>query len=286
MVTDANWTDIDGDSKPDLLIVGEWMSIKIFKNSVSIFKDITDQTGLSQETGWWNCLTSADFDKDGDMDFVAGNLGLNYKYKASKTKPFELYAKDFDNNGTFDLVLGYYSGEELYPFYSRDRSANQCPFIRQKFPTYDAFGKATLQEVYGKENLQTALNYKARSFATCYFENKGDGSFRIHPLPNLAQISSVNSIIADDIDGDGHLDLLLAGNMYGSEVETVRNDASIGLLLKGDGTGNFEPLTALESGLFIRGEVKETAVIHLGEKKTKGIIIAKNNSVIQLVGIK
>ena len=196
-----------------------------------------------------------------------------------------MYFKDFDNNGEPELVLGYYSEGILYPVYGRDRSASQYPFIKQKYPTYDAYGKATLEEIYGVENLKSALNYKARNFATCYFENMGDGVFRVIPLKNLAQISSVNSILTYDFNGDGNLDLIIAGNMYGSDVETVRNDASIGLLLEGDGTGNFEPVSFIKSGLCIKGEVKEIASIHLRRNKTSGIIALKDNGLIQLFEI-
>ena len=285
MVTDANWADIDLDGRLDLLVVGEWMSPKVFKNDGNTFKNITEYSGLSQETGWWNCITSADFDKDNDIDFVAGNLGLNYNYKANKEYPFELYFKDFDNNGQSDLVLGYYSEGILYPFYGRDRSANQCPFIYKKFPTYDSFGKATLEEIYGTDNLKTALNFKAKNFASCYFENQGDGSFRIFPLKHLAQISSVNSILVHDCNGDGNLDIIVAGNMYGTDIETVRNDSGIGLLLIGDGVGSFEPVPFTQSGLFIKGEVTEIALIHLGKDRINGFIALKNNGSIQIFKI-
>ena len=285
MVTDAVFTDINGDKKPDLIIVGEWMSIRILSNINNKFKDISDKSGLAQETGWWNCVISADFDDDGDMDLVAGNLGLNYKYKAGKKFPFELYAKDFDNNGKLDLVFGYYNSDTLYPLHGLKSSSFQLPFIKQKFTTYDAFARATLADVYGTENLQSALNYKARDFASCYIENKGDGTFKNHPLENLAQISSVNSIVTEDINGDGHLDLVLAGNLYGSEAETPRNDASIGLYLVGDGAGNFKPVSARESGLLIGGDVKEICMIHLGKSKIRGIIAAKNNSLMQIVRV-
>jgi hypothetical protein len=283
MVTDAVFTDINGDGKLDLVIVGEWMSIRVFKNTGSTFEDITDQLGLSHETGWWNCVVAADLDHDGDIDLVAGNLGLNCKYKATKKTPFEVYAKDFDNNGTLDIVLGYYNNDILYPLRGLESSSNQLPFIKQKFPTYHSFGKATLADVYGSQNLKNALNYKANNFATCYFENMGDGTFKIHPLGNLAQISSVNSIVAEDIDRDGHLDLVLAGNLYGSEPETPRNDAGIGLFLKGDGKGNFEPVSAIKSGLFIDGDVREISLIHLGKNKNRGIIAAKNNNLMQII---
>jgi len=142
-----------------------------------------------------------------------------------------------------------------------------------------------LADVYGPDNLKNALNYKARNFATCYFENKGDGSFSVRPLQNMAQISSVNSILADDINNDGNLDLVIAGNNYSSEAETPRNDAGIGLLLSGDGSGNFEPVSSRESGLFINGVVKEIGLIHLGKNNNKCILAAKNNSYMQLIKI-
>lgn len=286
MVTEAIWVDVTNDNIVDLILVGEWMTVKIFKNNGSNFEDITEQSGIGSEVGWWNSISTGDFDKDGDFDLVVGNLGLNYKYKATTEKPFEVFAKDFDNNGSFDIVLGYYNeGDKLFPLRGRDCSSNQMPFIKQKFPTYDAFGKATLNEVYGTENLGSALNYKATNFATCYFENKGDGNFSIKPLPNLAQISSVNGIISEDIDLDGNLDLLIAGNMYGSEVETTRNDAGLGLFLKGDGAGNFDPVSSLLSGLKITGDVKNIELIHLGGNKTRGILSAKNNDFMQIIEI-
>jgi len=285
MVTDANWADIDSDGKHDLLIVGEWMSPKLFKNDGNNFKNMTENSGLSQETGWWNCIASGDFDNDNDIDFVTGNLGLNYNYKANKEYPFELYFKDFDNNGEPEIVLGYYNEGILYPFFGRDRSANKCPFIYKKFPTYDSFGKATLEEIYGSDNLQTALNLKAKNFASCYFENLGNRSFRVFPLKHLAQISSVNSILVHDCNGDGNLDIIVAGNMYGTDIETVRNDSSIGLLLKGDGAGNFEPVPFTQSGLFIKGEVTEIALIHLGQARMNGFIALKSNGSIQICKI-
>ena len=282
MVTDAVFTDINGDGKEDLVIVGEWMTIRMLINNDKTFEDITEKSGLSQETGWWNCVIAADFDHDGDIDLAAGNLGLNYRYKASKKYPFEIYAKDFDNNGSMDLVLGYYYNDTLFTVYGRDRSSNQTSFLKKKFLTYSSFAKASLTDVYGADNLKGSLNYKATNFASCYFENKGDGTFKVHPLPNLAQISSVNGIVADDIDGDGNLDLVIAGNMYGSEVETVRNDASIGLYLEGDGKGNFAHVPFRESGLSINGEVRAIDMIQFGKNNKRGIIVGKNNSFIQL----
>jgi hypothetical protein len=261
------------------------MTIRVLKNNGTVFKDVTDKCGLSDETGWWNCLTSTDFDKDGDMDLVAGNLGLNYKYKASKTYPFELYVKDFDNNGKQDLVFGYYNSDTLYPLHGLKSSSLQLPFIKQKFPTYNAFARATLSDVYGSDNLKNATNFKAVNFATCYLENTGAGVFKIIPLPVPAQISSVNSIISEDFDDDGHMDMVIAGNMFGSDPETPRNDASIGLFLKGNGSGVFIAVPAGDCGLNMGGDVREICHINLGKSKNPAIIVARNNSLMQIVKI-
>ncbi len=282
MVTDALWRDLDGSGTLDLVITGEWMSIRIFSNSGSGFQNISESSGVSEDVGWWNCIQAADFDRDGDLDLVAGNLGLNYKYKASAENPFEVYAKDFDNSGTFDIVLGYYDCETLYPVRGRTCSSHQMPFIKQKFPSYNDFGAASLVDVYGQENLEAALHYKATNFATSYLENLGNGEFRFHTLPNLAQISSVNRILVSDVDHDGHLDLVMGGNLFGSEAETTRNDASIGLYLKGDGKGGFIPVPAVESGLYMGGDVKDIKQIQLGPQQSEGFVSAKNSGYLQI----
>ena len=219
------------------------------------------------------------------MDLFAGNLGLNYRYKAGKSYHFELFVKDFDNNGKQDLVFGYYSNDTLYPLHGLKSSSLQLPFIKQKFPTYHAFARAILSDVYGSDNLKKAINYNAVNFATCYLENTGDGVFKIMPLPVPAQISSVNSIVTEDFDDDGHIDMIIAGNMFGSDPETPRNDASIGLFLKGNGSGGIKAVPACESGLNIGGDVREICQINLGKGKNPAIIVARNNSLIQIVKI-
>lgn len=279
MVTDAVWTDIDNDARTDLILVGEWMSPKVLKNTAEGFIDSTSDSNLQNETGWWNCIVSADFDGDGDMDMIAGNLGLNYKYKASPEKPFEVYASDFDDSGSIDIVLGYHDEDELYPLRGRQCSSDQMPFIKEKFPTYDSFGKATMAEVFGEEKLSNAINYKATNFATCYFENS-NGKFEKKALPIAAQLSSVNDILVDDYDDDGNIDIVFAGNNYASEVETPRNDAFYGLLLTGDGRGNFKPIASEKSGLLIQGDVRHLKKINLAQNKgkQKSFIAAKNDA--------
>ena len=190
MVTDAVWTDIDSDGLADLVIVGEWMPIKIFINKEGHFIDYSKKYGVDEEVGWWNCISAADYDNDGDIDFICGNLGLNYKYKASKEETFDIYTKDFDESGNLDIVLGYYSGGDLYPLRGRECSSNQMPFIKKKFESYDAFGKATLEQVYGKESLNSSIHYKANNFSSMYFENKGEKLVG-KPLGMLAQVSSI-----------------------------------------------------------------------------------------------
>ncbi len=281
MVTDANWVDIDNDKDLDLIVVGEWMAITILKNENGEYIK-SPNTGLENHIGWWNTINSADFDNDGDIDFVVGNLGLNYKYKATEKEPFEIYTKDFDDNGTLDIVLGYYDGGNLVPLRGRQCTSQQVPIIKEKFPTYELFGKATLKEVYGEKNMKGALHYAATNFASSYLENNGDGTFQIHPLPNRAQLSSVNTILIDDFNDDGDLDILIAGNLYGSEVETPRNDASYGLLLTGNGKGNFEPVDMKTSGVCVPDDVKASASIKLTNAK-KGILFAKNQGELQLL---
>ncbi len=282
MVTDALTIDLNKDGKQDLVLVGEWMQVRLFFNSNTGFKEMTKAAGLENATGWWNTVKAADFDGDGDLDLIAGNLGLNYKYKASVEKPFEIYGSDFDLSGTFDIVLGYYEGESLYPLRGRSCSSSQIPFIEKKFATYDAFGKASLEEVYGKDKLRASINYSVQTFATTYFENQGDGTFLSRPLANLAQTTSVNDIAIDDFDNDGNMDLILVGNLYGSEVETPRNDAGVGLFMRGDGKGNFTAMPMHKSGLLVRGEARSIKKLKTADDKSI-IIVAMNNGKPKLV---
>ncbi|MDN5217251.1 VCBS repeat-containing protein [Fulvivirgaceae bacterium BMA12] len=284
MVTDAVWLDLDRDSWLDLVLVGEWMAPTVLRNNQGSFEDITSLTGLSDEKGWWFTIATADFDNDGDKDLIAGNLGLNYKYKATKSEPFEVFQKDFDGNGSLDIVLGYYDAGKRYPLRGRECTSNQMPFIKEKFKSYHEFGLATLSDVYGDGNLQSSLHLQAKNFASCYFENKGDGFFDVKPLPAMAQLSAVNAINIDDFDKDGHLDLVISGNFYPVEVETVRNDASYGLFLKGNGKGEFKPVLPFESGFYAKGDVRHSKIIKRSYGK-KGILIAKNNDFLQLLEI-
>ncbi|GAA3569131.1 VCBS repeat-containing protein [Snuella lapsa] len=282
MITDAEWVDLTGDNKMDLVVVGEWTPILIFKNEANGFTNQTQNFGLDNLTGWWYGIASADMDNDGDMDIIVGNLGKNYKYKASSEAPFGVHTTDFDNNGSLDIVLSYYDLGKNYPLRGRSCSSAQMPFIKKKFPTYSDFGQATLKDVYG-DVLEESLSYTANSFATTYLENLGDGAFQATELPNQAQFSSVNDILLKDIDNDGNNDIVLVGNLYASEIETPRNDAGYGLLLKGNGQGAFSPIPSTQSGIYINGDTKVMKPINLGNKKDFGLLFGKNSNSIQLI---
>ena len=281
LATSAEITDFDNDGWMDIIIVGEWMPIRVFKNQKNKFKEVTKKVGLTDETrGWWWSIKGADFDGDGDTDYIVGNLGLNYKYKANEKETFDIYLNDFDKNDTKDIVLSYYNEGEQYPVRGRQCSSQQIPAIKTKFPDYESFSVATLEDVYPEKDLENALHYQVKSFESIYLENK-DGKFIAHSLPMEAQLSCINQIIIDDFDGDGNLDAVIAGNLYWSEVETPRNDSGIGVFLKGDGKGGFKAMTAPESGLFIPGDVKDMKLININNNKT--VVIAKNDDYLQFV---
>ncbi len=278
MVTDAIWTDYNNDNLVDFIVVGEWMNISFFRNDNGKF--VLDTSVLPNTSGWWNSIEGADMDNDGDMDYVVGNLGLNYKYKTSLIEPFEVYANDFDDNGSMDIVLGYYNQGNQFPLRGRECSSQQMPFIKKKFPTYASFGNANLEQVYGEDKLKKALHLKVTTFASVYLENKGNGQFTLIELPNEAQLSSINDIRIDDFDNDGLKDILLAGNLYESEVETPRNDASYGVLLKNTDSG-FIALPESKSGVLIEGSVKK--MIPFQQGKNKNILVARNENTLMIL---
>ena len=279
MVNDAVWVDYDNDGLLDLALAGEWMPFTILKNDGSGFKNVTADLGLENTTGWWFSIKTADMDQDGDPDFILGNLGLNYEYKASKDLPFHVFYYDFDNNGSGDLVLAQYQEEKLFPIRERKRSVEQVPLLEEKINTFSEFAKADVFEIYGEDNLKNSLHYEAKTFASSYVENKGNGKFVFHQLPIQAQFSTINDMIIDDFNNDGHLDILAAGNLYGAEVETVRADAGIGLLLIGNGQGDFSQLNYQESGFLLPFDVKRLKTFNY--QNSKVIVAGCNNDFYQ-----
>jgi hypothetical protein len=283
MATSASITDYNNDTFLDIIIVGEWMPIRVFENVKNGFKEVSKSLGLSIDTtGWWWSIQQGDFDKDGDMDYIVGNNGLNYKYKATPDETFDIFVKDFDNDKHKDIVLSYYNDGKQYPVRGRGCSSQQIPSIKKKFKNYESFSEATLVDVYTEKSLKEALHYKVKSFASIYLENK-NGKFIIHQLPVDAQLSCINQIMVDDYDKDGNLDALITGNMFNSEVETPRNDAGHGLFLKGNGKGKFKPVSMVKSGFFTPGDVKNMEKIKVKDKVY--FLVTKNNSYLQSIRI-
>ncbi|MEM9361660.1 MAG: VCBS repeat-containing protein [Bacteroidota bacterium] len=229
-VKDASWIDLDGNGYKDLIVVGHWMPVTLFLNNGKRLT-LASETGLDHSNGLWNSLIVDDFDDDGDMDFAVGNWGLNSKLKASIEKPLTLYSKDFDANGSVEPLVTYYHGTKQTPFASKDELVKQMPFLNKDFLSYESFAKASLEDLFGEQNLKTATKKEVFELASCYFENTGNFQFIKKQLPNIAQISTVNDMFADDFDDDGMKDLLLVGNNYEISTQLGRMDASHGILL-------------------------------------------------------
>lgn len=280
LVTSAKWTDHNMDGKTDLIIVGEWMPVTIFTQGVNGGFQKQILNGLEDSNGWYYEVQVADIDEDGDEDFIVGNLGMNYSYKATKESPLEIFSHDFDRNGTSDIVLCYTHDGQLFPIVGRGRAVKQVSNLARKFESYEMYSEATLQEIYG-ESLNNALNLKAYSFSSNYIENMGDNNFRMKPLPSLAQASSITCVLIKDFDDDGHEDLLISGNMYQTEIELPRHDAGNGLLLTGNGKGDFEPVSTTDSGFFTPYDVKDMKLIEVNGKQF--VLVGNNNFFLQAV---
>ena len=282
MVTDAVWDDYDSDGDIDLMVVGEWMAITLFENNDGILAK-KENADLENTKGWWFSLDKGDFDGDGDMDYIAGNLGLNYKYKTSQDAPFDIYYNDFDGNGHYDIVLGYYNKNKHYPLRGFSCSSQQIPGLKEKIKKYDVFASLEIDEVYGESNLNNSLHLVTDSFASVYIENRGDGRFEIRQLPNIAQFSNLNDISILDFDKDGNLDVLAVSNLFVSEIETPRNDGGNGVLLLGDGKGEFKPVSAYESGFFARKDAKKIGILQT--KMNRIVVVANNDDEVQFFKI-
>lgn len=282
MITDLKFTDYDHDSDLDILIVGEWMGITFFENNNGKFALSNVNPKLQNMSGWWQSISTGDFDNDGDTDYVLGNIGKNNKYHPAPDNPLHIYYNDFDGNGKGDIVLSKKEETVHYPIRGRECSSAQMPFIEDKFPNYESFATASMDEIYGENELKSSLHYQAMEFQSCVIINQGNGKFSVKYLPNMAQLSPLMDIELLDINGDGNLDILAAGNFYETETETIRYDAGSGICLLGDGNGKFEPLTVNESGVYLKNNVRDLKVIELSDG-TKGVIVANNGDQVQLL---
>lgn len=282
MICDAIWTDFDNDGWSDLIVAGEWMPLKFLKNNHGKFLDVTDKTGVANKLGWWSSIVSGDFDNDGDLDYVVGNLGMNSFYRASEAHPAHLYAKDFDNNGSMDAVPTVFlptSQEDTtlgeFPVHTRDDMVKQMIGFRAKFQNYKTYAAATIDKMFTEQEMKGVLKLTANYFQNSYLKNEGNGKFTMVPLPLTLQYSNLNGMIAEDFDQDGNLDIVAVGNDYGTDVSIGRYDASNGAYLKGDGKGGFTNASILSSGWFVPGDAK--ALVKLRGANGKVILVASQN---------
>lgn len=290
MIAGALWTDFDNDNKLDLVVCGEWTPIRFFKNRSNELQEVTEETDLKNMNGLWRSLQAADLDKDGDIDFVAGNMGLNNKYHATPERPMMLYAKDIDGNGSIDMIPAYYIKNdkniyELFPAIDRTQFAEEVPSIKKKYlqnKDYAMINMDALLKVTDQKNMQVM---KCETTASVWIENLGNGHFKTHELPTEAQFAPINTSIINDFDKDGNADILIAGNEYLAEVSSGRYDAFYGLLLRGNASKAFTPVRPVESGFVVDGDVKSLKII-TDKKQKQLVLVAINNDFLKCFEIK
>ncbi len=266
LITDMEWVDIDGDKDEDLMVVGEYMPISVFINRNGKLENQTENAGLKNTSGWWKVIKKADIDHDGDIDFIAGNHGLNSIFKASLETPITLYVNDFDKNGTVEQILCRYNGDKSYPLILKHDLISQIPYLKDRFPDYESYKDQTMEDIFSQEQIMGSIKKEVVNLSSSVIINQGDGSFSIKPLPIEAQFTPIYSIHVMDIDEDGNPDLLLGGNQYKAKPEVGINDGSYGITLMGDGEGEFKTLDYRESGFFIKGQVRDIKEIMIDGK--------------------
>lgn len=276
MVSDAAWQDVNGDKKPDLILVGEWMPVAVLvQDETGKWTDQTRTYGLEETKGWWNSLTSADLDGDGDLDLLAGNLGENSRLRATADTPVELWVGDIDSNGSLDPILTYFNNGRSYPFASRDQLVKQVPALKKKFLKYTDFTDVRIDDLLTPAQKSTFVEKQAQLFSSVWLESTEEG-FKVHRLPDEAQLFPIMSMKALDVNSDGIKDIVAAGNFYDVLPDFGRYDAGYGLVMLGDGKGNFQPQTIQQSGFLVRGEGRDIAVV----KNSRGeqvVIVSRNN---------
>lgn len=278
MVTSAIFTDYNNDDKLDLIVVGEWMPVTFFKNSGGKF--ILDNPNLIfniKSDGLWNSITAGDFDNDGDMDYVAGNLGLNTRYEANQDYPLNLFYGDVDDNGSVDIITTYYENGSQYPCKQLTQLSARINGMSKKFYKAKMFEKAEIRDILDSAAYSRAKKLWAYTSATCYIENKGNGKFEFKELPKIAQTSPVNGVVVKDVNEDGNLDIVLVGNFYYPEIERGKYDAGKGLYLIGDGSNNFVPQSIESSGFLVERDARGLVLLS-SPKENKTLVIATQNS--------
>jgi hypothetical protein len=285
MIRDMLWADVDGDGDLDMIVAGDWMPLKVFINENGRFKEKKDAFGSDKTQGWWNCLAAGDFNGDGHVDFIAGNHGLNSRFKASPQKPVSMYVNDFDLNGTVEQIICVYDGDKSYPLALKHDLTRQIPGLEKKYPKYEMYKDQQITDIFSPEQLKNSIRLDACLLETSLFINDGSGHFTRKPLPVEAQFSPVYTAEVGDFNGDGKLDILLGGNLYNVKPEVGRYDASYGALLLGDGRGGFSYVPSKLSGFHLDGEIRK--IMEVNTSKGKILVVARNNDspqVFKIVG--
>jgi len=281
LISDALWTDFNGDFWPDLILAGEWMPLRFFKNEAGKLIEVTESTGIENHLGWWNSLAAADIDNDGDIDYIAGNVGENINFKGTSEEPVRIYAKDLDNNGSIDPLISFYLRDSLgtrreYLYHPWQDVTKQYVGIRKRFNSFGEFGESTLPEMFPDGLLDDATKLSLNYMKTSWIENVGGGKFTVHPLPIAAQIAPVYGILPKDINADGNIDILLIGNDFGMEVQQGPADAMNGVVLENEGGGKFLTVPLNDSHFFVPGDGK--SLVNLSVSDTKSLIVASQNN--------
>jgi hypothetical protein len=283
MIRDMLWLDVDMDGDRDMVIAGEWMGIRIFVNDNNTFREKKDSFGTSVTDGWWNCLAAADFDNDGDNDFIAGNHGLNSRFKATPEKPVTMHVNDFDLNGAVEQIISVYNGDQSYPLVLKHDLTRQIPALERKYPKYEMYKNQKITDIFSPEQLQKSITLNVFVMETSVFINDGKGNFSRTPLPAEVQLSPVFAAETGDFNSDGNADILLGGNLFNVKPEVGRYDASYGSFLAGNGKGGFTYIPVKQSGMMLEGEIRD--IIEVSTLSDEIIITAQSNGPLQVFKI-
>ena len=278
LVTGALWEDIDGDQDKDLIIVGEWMAPKVFVNEAGELS-LKEKAIPEGYAGWYNSIEASDLDGDGDLDFVIGNHGRNSRFRASQEEPIKLYINDFDQNGSPEQIFTRISGDRNLPYVLKHELQMQIPEIKKRYLKYEAYNDQTLEDIFTPEQLENAVNQEVQFLSSAVMLNDGKGNFEIKALPTKAQYAPVYVSMSRDFNSDGNIDILLAGNLHAAKPQVGKYDANYGILLLGDGQGNFSEIDKAEGGLNLIGEVRDLKII--GEGESQVLLVAMNNEAIR-----
>jgi len=283
MIRDMLWADVDQDGDKDMILAGDWMPVKVFLNEKGVFKENKEAFGTEKTQGWWNCLAAGDFDTDGDMDFIAGNHGLNSRFRATQEKPVSMYVNDFDLNGKVEQIICVYEGEALYPMALKHDLTRQIPSLEKKYTKYEMYKDQQITDIFPPEQLQNSIHLEACLLETSLFINDGAGNFTRKLLPAEVQFSPVFAAEVGDYNGDGNPDILLGGNLYHVKPEVGRYDASYGSFLLGDGKGGFDNIPGKLSGFHLNGEIRD--ILEVTTPTGKILVIARSNGPLQVFNI-